>query len=78
MKQINMSYPITWLKESCDMGDITESERDKLIEVVQTFGIYEAAVRRELAEAVIGGYEYSEESAHEAVLFRMIRDLDKN
>lgn len=75
--KLNMSYPITWLKEAHEDEQISSSVLASMVEFVQTYGIYEAAVRREMAEAVMGDYQCSEELAHETVLLRLINDLEK-
>lgn len=79
--KVNLSIGLTWIKEMYDEGQISRNDHDELVEFVLTYSIYEAAVNREIVEALFTDCTQSmaqaEKVAHETVLMGLVRDLDK-
>ena len=75
--KINSTYAISYLNRQFLDGEISREVMDELTEFVQTYSMYLAAVRRELAECIELGVSYDEflvQVSHERILNRLIKD----
>lgn len=77
--KINLSYGVQIVRELYQDGQISSNDMEEVTDFILTYSLYEAAVSNEIASLIEPGVkvEDTERAAHEMVVLRLIKDLDK-